>query len=113
LKDVQGTGETTLAKAISISLNARFKRIQFTSDLLPADITGITVFDGVKYENEDITDKEFREAQTIAPIFVELFSPIEKLNFVFGVLCIILYYLVLRCMKRYNSCKFYISLEGV
>lgn len=71
---MQGTGETTLAKAVYISLNARFKRIQFTPDLLPTDSTGITIFDRMKYGNDDIIDKEFREVQTVAPILVELFS---------------------------------------
>lgn len=74
MEDISGTRKTTLAKAISISLNARFKRIQFTPDLLPTDITRITVFDRVKYGNDDIINKEFREVQTVAPIFVELFS---------------------------------------
>ena len=50
-----------LAKAVSISLNARFKRIQFTPDLFSTDIAGITVFGRVKYGNDDIIDKEFRE----------------------------------------------------
>jgi MoxR-like ATPase len=40
LEDVPGTGKTTLAKALARSLNVEFRRIQFTPDLLPADITG-------------------------------------------------------------------------
>ncbi len=46
LEDYPGTGKTTLAKALSLSFNATFKRIQFTPDLLPSDILGISVFDG-------------------------------------------------------------------
>ncbi len=45
LEDVPGTGKTTLARALAISFSGKFKRIQFTPDLLPTDITGITVYD--------------------------------------------------------------------
>uniref|UniRef100_UPI003D10871D AAA family ATPase n=1 Tax=Sedimenticola sp. TaxID=1940285 RepID=UPI003D10871D len=45
LEDVPGLGKTTLAKSLAKSLDLDFKRIQCTPDLLPADITGISVFD--------------------------------------------------------------------
>lgn len=45
LEDVPGLGKTTLAKSIAQSLALQFKRVQCTPDLLPSDITGITVFD--------------------------------------------------------------------
>ena len=44
LEDVPGTGKTTLAKALAKSLSCDFSRIQFTPDLLPADITGMRVY---------------------------------------------------------------------
>ena len=44
LEDVPGTGKTTLAKSLAISLSCRFARVQFTPDLLPADITGMRVY---------------------------------------------------------------------
>ncbi len=45
LEDYPGTGKTTLAKALACSIDAKFKRIQFTPDLLPSDIIGISIFD--------------------------------------------------------------------
>ncbi len=45
LEDVPGVGKTTLAQALARSLDLTFARVQFTSDLLPGDITGVSVFD--------------------------------------------------------------------
>ena len=45
IEDLPGVGKTTLAHALAISLGLQFKRVQFTNDLLPADIVGVTVFD--------------------------------------------------------------------
>ena len=45
LEDMPGTGKTTLANALSKSVHANFKRVQFTADLLPSDIIGVSTFD--------------------------------------------------------------------
>ncbi|MFN2227139.1 MAG: AAA family ATPase, partial [Anaerolineae bacterium] len=52
LEDVPGIGKTTLAKALSRSVGCTFKRIQFTPDLLPSDVTGILYFNQKRQEFE-------------------------------------------------------------
>ena len=52
LEDVPGTGKTSLARALAQSVQGSHTRIQFTPDLLPGDITGITVYDQKKGEFE-------------------------------------------------------------
>jgi MoxR-like ATPase len=48
IEDVPGVGKTTLAHALAIALGLRFNRLQFTSDLLPADVNGISIYDREK-----------------------------------------------------------------
>jgi MoxR-like ATPase len=55
LEDVPGVGKTTLAHALARSLSLSFQRIQFTSDLLPADIVGVTVYKQDQQEFEFIS----------------------------------------------------------
>ncbi len=62
LDDIPGTGKTTLAKALAKSISADTKRIQFTPDLLPSDITG------VNYYNQKTTDFVFR----CGPVFTNI-----------------------------------------
>ena len=62
LDDVPGTGKTTLAKAIARSLGCSFRRIQFTPDLMPSDITGIHYF------NQKTGEFAFRQGPLVAQI---------------------------------------------
>jgi len=62
IEDVPGVGKTTLAQAMARSLDCSFQRIQFTSDLLPADIVGLSVY------NQRIGDFEFKPG----PIFTNI-----------------------------------------
>lgn len=62
LEDVPGTGKTTLAKSLAASIDARFSRIQFTPDLLPTDILGVSMYD------QESKDFHFRKG----PIFTQI-----------------------------------------
>ena len=62
LEDVPGIGKTTLAKAIARSIGCDFRRIQFTPDLLPSDVTGILYF------NQKSQDFEFRPGPIISQV---------------------------------------------
>jgi MoxR-like ATPase len=61
-EDVPGVGKTMLARAIAVTLGASFKRIQFTPDLLPSDVTGVSVY------NQGTGAFEFRPG----PVFVHI-----------------------------------------
>ena len=64
LEDVPGTGKTTLAKTIAASLGCSFRRVQFTPDLLPSDLTGIYYF------NQRSQEFEFRPGPLMAQILL-------------------------------------------
>src|SRR4051794_10556968 len=48
VEDVPGVGKTTLAQALARSFDCSFRRVQFTSDLLPSDVIGLTIFNQVE-----------------------------------------------------------------
>ena len=62
IEDVPGTGKTVLAKAIARSLGCTFRRIQFTPDLLPSDVTGLSIY------NQKTQEFEFRPGPIMAQI---------------------------------------------
>jgi MoxR-like ATPase len=62
IEDVPGTGKTVLAKSVSKSVGCRFQRIQFTPDMLPTDVTGVSVY------NQKTGEFEFRPGPIHAQI---------------------------------------------
>ncbi len=62
IEDIPGVGKTTLARAVARSIGGQFRRIQFTPDLLPSDVSGITYF------NQKTGDFTFREG----PVFTNI-----------------------------------------
>ena len=62
VEDVPGVGKTTLAKAVARSIDGSFKRVQFTPDLLPSDVTGVNVF------NQRTDEFEFQPGPVFANV---------------------------------------------
>jgi MoxR-like ATPase len=62
IEDVPGVGKTTLAKAIAQSIGCTFKRVQFTPDILPSDVSGVSIF------NQKTLEFEFRPGPIMAQI---------------------------------------------
>jgi MoxR-like ATPase len=62
LEDVPGTGKTMLARSVASTLGCTFRRIQFTPDLLPSDVTGINYF------NQKLQDFEFRPGPVMSQV---------------------------------------------
>lgn len=52
IEDVPGVGKTMLARSLALSLGCSFSRIQFTPDMLPSDVTGVSIFNQIKNEFE-------------------------------------------------------------
>jgi MoxR-like ATPase len=62
IEDVPGVGKTMLARSIAKSIGCTFRRIQFTPDMLPSDVTGVSIF------NQQTREFEFREGPVFAQI---------------------------------------------
>jgi MoxR-like ATPase len=62
IEDVPGTGKTVLAKAVARTLGCAFRRIQFTPDLLPSDVTGLSIY------NQKTGEFEFRPGPILAQV---------------------------------------------
>ena len=62
IEDVPGVGKTMLAKSISVSIGCSFKRIQFTPDLLPSDIVGVSIY------NQSTGEFQFRPGPVMAQV---------------------------------------------
>jgi len=62
VEDVPGVGKTMLAKSLAATLGCQFKRIQFTPDLLPSDITGVSIY------NQSTREFEFRPGPVMAQV---------------------------------------------
>ena len=62
IEDVPGVGKTMLARSVAASAGATFKRIQFTPDLLPSDVTGVSIY------NQKTGDFEFKEGPIISQL---------------------------------------------
>src|SRR3954449_5807843 len=64
IEDVPGVGKTMLAKSLARSIGCSFRRIQFTPDLLPSDVTGVSIF------NQNTREFEFKPGAIFANIVV-------------------------------------------
>ena len=64
IEDVPGVGKTMLARALAASTGCQFRRIQFTPDLLPSDVTGVSIY------NQKTGDFEFRDGPVISQVLL-------------------------------------------
>src|SRR6266545_7178735 len=62
IEDVPGVGKTSLAKSLAGSIGCSFKRIQFTPDLLPSDVTGVSIY------NQKTEEFQFRPGPIVAQV---------------------------------------------
>ena len=83
LEDLPGMGKTTLAHGLSNVFGLDYKRVQFTSDLLPADVVGATVFDAKIIKSVYFFLSNFTYTKSIPSKEVPDMIPIEKTSFLF------------------------------
>ena len=76
IEDVPGVGKTMLAKSISVSIGCSFKRIQFTPDLLPSDIVGVSIY------NQSTGEFKFRPGPVMSQVVLvdETTAQLPKLS---------------------------------
>ena len=67
IEDVPGVGKTMLARSLARSLGCSFSRIQFTPDMLPSDVTGVSIYNQVTHEFQ------FRAGPVMSQIVLNLF----------------------------------------
>ena len=76
IEDIPGVGKTTLSQALARSLALAFQRLQFTSDLLPADILGNSIFDYMAWTKSNLLSN-FMEGNPVVP---QVFFPADVFN---------------------------------
>ena len=69
IEDVPGVGKTMLARSIAKSIGCSFRRIQFTPDMLPSDVTGVSVF------NQKTREFEFRQGPLCSKLWKSVRLP--------------------------------------
>src|SRR5262245_63759970 len=75
IEDVPGVGKTTLAAALARSIGGRFARIQFTADMLPSDVIGVSVWDAARGEfafKEGRSEEHTSELQSLRHLVCRL-----------------------------------------
>ena len=72
LEDVHGVGKTMLVRALSKSIDADYKRIQFTPDLLPSDVTGVSIYNPKELQFEFKLDQSWGILYLLMKLIVHL-----------------------------------------
>ena len=75
LEDIPGVGKTTLAMSIAKSMSLRYKRVQFTPDVLPSDIVGFSMY------NQDTKTFEYQEGAVCCNLFLENAGVVRQCSF--------------------------------
>ena len=72
LEDVPGVGKTMLVRALSKSIDADYKRIQFTPDLLPSDVTGVSIYNPKEPNSSSSLDQSWGILYLLMKLIVHL-----------------------------------------